>query len=94
MVQNRTIEERVSLLEEQVVDLQEDITVIQGDVVNLDEDVTNLDQNLDFLFDEQVIQDERLLELEQTSDEVVVELAEINANILGNLKDNKFGMNI
>ena len=71
IVQNDTIEERVTLLEARVTDLQ-------GDVVNLDQDV-------DFLFFGQLIQDERLLELEQTSDEVVVELAEINANILGNL---------
>ena len=74
MVQNDTIEERIALLEEQVVDLQDDITVIQDDVADLDQEV---------------IQDERLFELEQTSDEVVVELAEINANILGNLKGDK-----
>ena len=49
---NNTIEERVSLLELQVADLKEN-------VVDLDEDV-------DFLFDEQVIQDERLFSLEQT----------------------------
>ena len=75
-VQNNTIEERVSLLEIQVSDLREDVTVVQGGVVELDQDV-------DFLFGEQLIQDERLLELEQTSVEVVVELAEINENIQG-----------
>ena len=52
-------------------------------MADLDDNVTDLDQDVNFLFDEQVIQDERLLELEQTSDEVVVELAEINANIQG-----------
>ena len=77
MVQNNTIEERVSILEAQVVDLQEGMVVMEGDVEDLDEDV-------DFLFDEQVIQDQRLLGLEQTSDQVVAELADINANILGN----------
>ena len=51
LVLNTTIEERVALLEIQV-------TVVQQDVADLDEDV-------DFLFDEQVIQDERLLGLEQ-----------------------------
>ena len=69
MVQNTTIEERVSLLELQVTDLEED--------------VTDLDQDVNFLFDEQVIQDERLLNVEETSDQVIVELAEINANIIG-----------
>ena len=68
-IQTSTIEERVTILESQVVEIEED--------------VTGLDQDVNFLFDEQVIQDERLLELEQTSDEVVVELAEINANIQG-----------
>ena len=78
MAQNNTIEERVSLLEVQVDDLREDVTEV-------DEDVTGLDQDVNFLFGEQLIQDERLSDLEQTSDEVVVELAEINVNILGNL---------
>ena len=64
---NNTIEERVSLLEIQVADLREDVTVVQGVVVELDE-------NVDFLFDEQVIQDERLLNLEEISFEVVLEL--------------------
>ena len=69
---NNTIDERVTILEIQVADIQEDLTELEGDV--------------NFLFDEKIIQDERLLELEQISDEVVVELAEINANILGNQK--------
>ena len=55
---NNTIEERVSLLEVQVADLREDMTVMQTGVGEIDE-------NVDFLFDEQVIQDERLIELEQ-----------------------------
>ena len=74
--QNNTIEERVSLLEIQVADLREDVTEV-------DEDVTGLDEDINFLFDEQVIQDERLFSLEQTSLQVAVELAELNANILG-----------
>ena len=57
----------MSLLEVQVADLREDMTVVQAGVVDLDE-------NVDFLFDEQVIQDERLLNLEETSFEIVGEL--------------------
>ena len=75
---NNTIEERVALLEIKVVEIEED--------------VTNLDEDVDFLFDEQVIQDERLLNLEETSVEVIVELAEINENVEGNL--NIFNFNI
>ena len=74
---NNTIEERVSLLAVQVADLREDVTVVQGDAKELNDDV-------DLMFEEQVIQDERLLNLEETSDQVVVELAEINVNIVGN----------
>ena len=51
----------MTLLEIQVV-------VIQDDITELDEDVTGLDQDVNFLFDEQVIQDERLLNLEQEND--------------------------
>ena len=76
MAQNNTIEERVCLLEVQVADLKEDVTVVQGGVVELDEDV-------DFLFDDQIIQNERLFSLEQTSLQVAVELAEINVNVQG-----------
>ena len=75
-MQNSTIEERVSLLEIQVADLREDITVVQGDVVELDEDV-------DFLFGEQLIQDERLLNLEEASVQITAELTEINLNVQG-----------
>ena len=66
----------MSLLEIQVADLREDITEV-------DEDVTRLDEDVNFLFEEQVIQDERLLNLEETSLQVAVELAEINVNIQG-----------
>ena len=71
-MQNTTIEERVTILENQVVEIEEDIT--------------DLDQDVNFLFDEQVIQDERLLNLEETSDQVVVELAEVNVDLLGKTK--------
>ena len=51
--QNITIEERVALLEIKVADIEGDISV--------------LIENVDFLFDETVIQDERIFTLEQTS---------------------------
>ena len=57
----------MSLLEIQVV-------VIQDDVTELDEDVTLLEGDINFLFDEQVIQDERLLNLEETSLEILGQL--------------------
>ena len=51
---NATIEERVTLLEIQVAEVDERVGLLEGDV--------------NFLFDEQVIQDERILILEQDSD--------------------------
>ena len=44
-------------------------------------DITTLEQNDNFLFDEQVIQDERLLNLEVRSDETVDELDQINDSV-------------
>ena len=52
-VQNMTIEERVTILEIQVANTQEDLTELEGDV--------------NFLFEQTIIQDERLLNLEQTT---------------------------
>ena len=58
LIQNTTIEEQVTILETQVVEIEEDIT-------GLNVGLTEVDENVDFLFDEQVIQDERLFSLEQ-----------------------------
>ena len=57
----------MSLLEIQVVEIQEDVT-------DTDERVTLVEGDVNFLFDEQVIQDERLLNLEQTSIEVLLDI--------------------
>ena len=83
MIQNNTIEERVAILEGQVVVLNDEVTDLEVNLVELEGDV-------DFLFDETVIQDERIFNLEETSDGVVVELAEINANILGKYRKAKY----
>ena len=67
MIQNTTIEERVTILESQVVEIEED-------VIGLNIGLAEVDQIVDFLFDEQVIQDERLFSLEQTSLGILGEL--------------------
>ena len=53
----------MALLEIQVIEIEEDI-------MEIDEDVSGLDQDVNFLFDEQVIQDEKLLNLEQETEEI------------------------
>ena len=55
------MEERVSLLEVQVADLREDLTTVT-------DNVEEVEGEINFLFDEQVIQDERLLNLETEVD--------------------------
>ena len=64
LIQNTTIEERVSLLEIQVVEIEEDLN--------------ELDEDVGFLFNEQIIQDERLFSLEQTSLGILEELTVID----------------
>ena len=54
LMQNITIEERVALLEIQVTDLEQN--------------VADLDADVNFLFDETVLQDEMILTLEQDYD--------------------------
>ena len=65
--QNNTLEERVSLLELQVIDIQQDVTALGVDLVELEGDVN-------FLFDETVIQDERLFQLETETETIKEEV--------------------
>ena len=67
LIQNATIEERVTLLEIQVTEVDERVGLLEGDV--------------NFLFDETVIQDERIFILEQTSNDVDDELDLINGEL-------------
>ena len=56
-----TIEERVTILEFQVTDLEEDVT-------SLEDRTFNVEGELAVISAEQVLQDERILELEMDSD--------------------------
>ena len=77
-MQNNTIEEMVSLLEIQVAGLRENVNEV-------DEDVTGLDENVNFLFDEQVIQDERLLNLEEATNTINAQLVTVDDELEGNV---------
>ena len=61
------------------------MALLELQVLDIQEDVGNLDENVDFLFDEQVIQDERIFSLEETSDQIIVQLVQINGNVEGTL---------
>ena len=54
---------------------------IEERVALLEIQVTDLDEDVDFLFDEQVIQDERLLNLEETSLGILEELTVIDDDL-------------
>ena len=66
----------MTLLETQVIEIEEDIT-------GLNIGLAEVDQNVDFLFDEQVIQDERLFSLEQTSLGILGELDSVEDELEG-----------
>ena len=50
-------------------------------MVEIEEDVTGLGQGVNFLFDEQIIQDERLLNLETETEEIDEQLVLINDDL-------------
>ena len=54
---------------------------IQDDVTGLEVDLTELEGYVNFLFDETVIQDEKLLNLEQETDEIEEQLVVIDDNV-------------
>ena len=77
-MQNATIEERVALLENQVIEIEED--------------VLDLDQDVNFLFDGQIIHDERLFQLETESgelrDDIVSKFSERSLSLLWQFRQN------
>ena len=81
LFQNMTIEERVSLLEIQVGELEED-------VMDFDVDLIELEGDVDFLFDETVIQDERLFALEQITVAITADLVAVDDEL--DLIDDEF----
>ena len=50
------------------------MTILENQVVEIEDDLAKLDEDIGFLFDGQIIQDQRLFSLEQTSDEILGEL--------------------
>ena len=56
-------------------------TTIEERVALLEIQVADLDQDVNFLFDETVIQDERLFSLEQTTDAINAELVAVDDDI-------------
>ena len=75
----------MTILESQVVEIEEDLTGIEEDVTVLGVGLAGLSENVDFLFDEQVIQDERIFTLEQASIETNNEVEGMNHLIMNYL---------
>ena len=65
-----------------IVDLQKNVT-IEERVSLLELQVVDLDEDVDFLFDEQVIQDERLLGLENRALDVETRMLDVENEVEG-----------
>ena len=59
--------------------------LLEGQVVVLQDEVSDIETDVDFLFDETVIQDERLLNLEQETDVINTRLLIIDNELEGEL---------
>ena len=68
------------------------MSLLELQVTDIQQDVSNLDENVDFLFDEQVIQDERLLNLETETEAIEEEVEGLCPNnwVFPKLQLNKF----
>ena len=65
MIQNTTIDERVTLLELQMMEVQEDMVEVQEEVMQLEDQTAFLSDEVVILGDTQVLQDQRIYDLEQ-----------------------------
>ena len=80
-----------------MVVIQDGLTEVGEDVTGLEVDLTELDENVDFLFDEHIIQDERLFSLEQTTDAINAELVAVDDELEGEvitIRPRKYSDNI
>ena len=57
--------------------------LLEGQVVVLKDEVSDIETDVDFLFDEQIIQDERLLNLEEETDTIDTRLLIIDNDLEG-----------
>ena len=60
--------------------------LLEGQVVVIQDEVSDIETDVDFLFDETVIQDERLFSLEQETDAIDAELDIIDDEFQGTKK--------
>ena len=58
--------------------------LLEIQVVVIQDEVSDLETDVDFLFDEQIIQDERLFSLEQGTDAINAQLVSVNEEIESN----------
>ena len=65
-----------------MVEIEEDLTVLNEDISGLEVDLTELEGDVNFLFEETIIQDERLFSLEQTTDAINAKLVSVDDEIL------------
>ena len=64
--------------------MEERVELLEIQLVVIHDEVSDLETDVDFLFDEQIIQDERLFSLEQGTDAINAQLVSIDDEIESN----------
>ena len=75
------LEQRVTFLEFQMVNVNEELVTIKEDLVDVENGVENVEGQITVIFTDQVIQDERLLELETDAESVAVAIVGLDNSI-------------
>ena len=86
MYQSKSKKARIQIVESiQNITIEERVEILEGQVIVIEEDVTEPDQDVNFLYAEQIIQDERILDLEVQTGNIDDQLVLIDDNISSKL---------
>ena len=72
------VEERVTFLEFQMVNVNEELVTLSEDLIDVENGVENVEGQVTVILADQVIQDERMLELERNAESVAVAISSID----------------
>ena len=76
------LEERVTFLEFQMVNVNEELVTLTEDLIDVENGVENVEGQFTVILADQVIQNERLLELETNVEAVVIAIVQLDNSIL------------
>ena len=75
------LEERVTFLEFQMVNVNEELVTLTEDLIDAENRVVNVEGQVTVILADQVIQDERLLELETDAESVAIAIVGLDSSI-------------